>query len=192
MKNALCVIILGLTPLLGAHTLPISHIRLTVAPEFLHMEVTFNPFELSFISEVDDNRDRELDAIELKKHGDMIARRVCAALRVTVGTNVVAAENVGMDPDLSGHHARLRAHYKVDARAKPVILSSDLNTITSASHLTQVTFISGGLKQLAQLDSLSKKAAFNEQPRASAKSFRPMSVDTTSRQNYEQPFHSNS
>jgi len=54
----------------------------------------------------------------------------------------------------------LRAHYKVDARGLPLTVESDLAALTSASHLTQVTYVNGSRQQLAQLDSQSRKATF--------------------------------
>jgi hypothetical protein len=65
-----------------------------------------------------------------------------------------------MDPDLNGHHVRLRAHYKVDARQVSLTVESDLISITSASHLTQVSYANGTNTQRAQLDSQSRKVTF--------------------------------
>lgn len=136
----------------AAHTLPISYLRLQPDADYLHLELVFNAFEISFISELDDNKDGELDEAELKAHGQTLANRVVSALKLTVGGKPVVAETAGMDLDMTGHHVRLRAHYKVDARRLPVTLESELNSITSSSHLIQVTFIEGSRQQLAQLD----------------------------------------
>jgi hypothetical protein len=123
----------------AAHTLPVSYLRLVPDADYLHLELVFNPFELSFIAEVDDNKDNELDPGELQAHGQVVAERVVRALKISVGGREVRAETAGMDPDLSGHHVRLRAHYPVDARRQPLTVESDLASVMSASHLTQVT-----------------------------------------------------
>ena len=162
----------SLSPNATAHTLPVSYLRIVTNPGYVHLELIFNPFELTFISEVDGNKDGELDPGELKESGTSVARRVSAAIKLLVNDQVVAAETVGMDPDMSGHHVRLRAHFKVEARGKPVTLISDLQTVTSASHLVQVTFQDGERRELAQLDSRSRKAAFNLTPSGTHKSER--------------------
>lgn len=150
----------------GAHTLPISYLRIQPEADYLHLELTFNAFEMSFISELDDNKDGELDATELKAHGQVLADRVAGALKVSVGGKPMVAETVGMDPDMTGHHVRVRAHYKVDARRLPVTVESGLNAITSSSHLIQVTYSAEGQQRLAQLDMQNTKATF--QPFAAA------------------------
>lgn len=150
----------------GAHTLPISYLRLQSDADYLHLELIFNPFELTFISEVDDNHDSELNSPELTAHGDVVAKRVVAALKVSVAGKAVTAETAGMDPEMSGHHVRLRAHYKVDARSLPLTIESELNSITSSSHLIQATYTCGGQQRLAQMDAQSPKATF--QPFSSA------------------------
>lgn len=145
----------------GAHTLPISYLRLVADREYLHLELIFNPFELTFVSEVDDDKDGELSVGEIKKHGERIATRISRSLRILMAGKVVTPENAGMDPDMSGHHVRLRVHYKADAREAPIALISEMQSITSASHLTQVSFSNGRLVQLGQMDSRSVKVAFN-------------------------------
>jgi len=146
----------------AAHTLPVSYLRLVPEADYLHLELAFNPFELSFVAEVDDNKDSELDPGELQAHGQVVAERVVSALKVSVGGREVRAETSGMDPNLSGHHVRLRAHYPVDARWQPLTVESDLASLMSASHLTQVTCANGGQaqSQLAQLDFQSRKVTF--------------------------------
>jgi hypothetical protein len=144
----------------GAHTLPISYLRIQPEADYLHLELTFNAFEISFISELDDNKDGELDATELKAHGQVLADRVASALKVSVGGKPIAAETDGMDPDVTGHHVRVRAHYKVDARRLPVTVESELNAITSSSHLIQVTYSAEGRQRFAQLDMQNRKVTF--------------------------------
>jgi hypothetical protein len=127
---------------------------------------------------VDGNRDGELDQEELKKNGEMIARRVANAVKITVGGTPVTYESAGMDPDMAGHHVRVRVHYKVDARRKPVSIESDLNTITSSSHLVQARYVNGEYQQLAQLDSRSKKATFDPPDFADSKTASAKTADS--------------
>ncbi len=144
----------------AAHTLPISYLRLVPEADYLHLELIFNPFELALMSEVDDNKDAELDLGELARHGQVVADAVVGALKLRAGGAVLRPETAGMDPDLSGHHVRLRAHYKVDARGLPLTIESDLPALTSLSHLTQVTYDNGTNRQLAQFDSHSRRVTF--------------------------------
>lgn len=151
----------GLLPFLApAHTLPISYLRLVPDADYLHLEFVFNPFELTFMSELDENKDAELSLTELEAHGQMLANRVAAAIKLTVGGREVRPETAGMDPSLNGHHVRLRAQYKVDARWSPLTVDSDLISITSASHLIQVTYVRPDGERKAQLDSRSHKVTF--------------------------------
>jgi hypothetical protein len=144
----------------AAHTLPISYLRLVPDADYLHLELVFNPFELTFMGEVDESKDGELSLAELEAHGQTVADRVVGALKLTAGDTPLRPETTGMDPDLSGHHVRLRAHYKVDARRLPLTVESDLPALTSSSHLTQITYVNDGRQQLAQLDPHSRKATF--------------------------------
>ncbi len=154
------ILLAGFAGAANAHTLPISYLRVVPDADYLHLELVFNPFELSFMSEVDTNKDAELSPPELEARGEMVAQRVTGAFTITVGGTVLKPETTGMDPDLSGHHVRLRAHYKVDARRVPLTVDSDLISLTSGSHLTQVTYVSEGANQMAQLDSQSRRVTF--------------------------------
>ena len=159
-----CALLLAffMTPVLPtrAHTLPISYLKLVPEADYLHLELVFNPFELRFMPELDDNKDAELDLAELTAHGQLLADRVVGAFKLSIGGTVLRPETAGMDPDLSGHHVRVRAHYRVDARQVPLTVETELPALTSASHLTQVTYVNGGRQQLAQLDPHSRKVTF--------------------------------
>jgi hypothetical protein len=166
-RFSICAFVASLIVLLPAfaasgHTLPVSYLRISATPEYLHVEWVFNPFELKFITELDVNRDGELDSQELKAKGTELARRVASAMLIKVGETQIGPESVGMDPDMSGHHVRLRAHYRIDARTSPVSIRSGMGAITSASHLVQTTFVCGSSKELAQLDSQSSAATFTK------------------------------
>lgn len=140
---------------LGAHTLPISYLTVVPDTEYLHLELTLNPFELSFFAELDGNRNGRLDPGEWESQQATVTEKLLAALEVTVAGKAVRAETAGVAPDLDSHHATLRAHYRVDARSAAVTVTSGLAGLTSGSHFTQVTFGAGGQRQTARLDSLS-------------------------------------
>jgi len=157
-----CFIVALLLSAIGAaaHTLPISYLHVAPDADYLHLELVFNPFELTFMSEVDDNKDAELSPAELEAHGQAVADRVVGALKLSTGGRRLLPETAGMDPALNGHHVRLRAHYKTDGRQVPLTVESDLINLTSGSHVTQVTYSNGTNTQMAQLDSHSHKVTF--------------------------------
>ena len=150
----------------GAHTLPISFLQLVPDADYLHLELTLNPFELSFIAEVDANHNGRLEPEEFAGRQAEVAQRILDCLSVRVDGRPVRAAVAGLTPDLDSHHCTLRAHYAVDARGAPVEIESKLATITSGSHLTQVTWAYAGARQLAQLDTQCAKVTFA--PRAVA------------------------
>ncbi len=156
---AVCVSTLWILEL-RAHTLPISFLTLVPDETHLHLELTFNPFELSFARELDLNRNGRIDPAEWQDPQARICERILAAFEIQVGDAKVNAENSGITPDLDSHHATLRAHYRVDARERRVCIRSTLNTLTSSSHLTQVTFRRGDQIERAQLDAQSTVAMF--------------------------------
>lgn len=156
-----------------AHTLPISYLRVVPDADYLHLELVINPFELSFMSEVDTNKDAELSPAELEARGAEVATRIADAFSLTAGGLALHPETTGMDPDLTGHHVRLRAHYKVDARRLPLTIESDLSSVTSGSHLTQVTYVNGGTNQMAQLDSQARRVTFEPPAQAKKPEARP-------------------
>ena len=144
----------------GAHTLPISYLHVVPDADYLHLELLLNPFELSFFSELDTNKDGRLDPGELQSQQDILTRRILDCLKVRVDGKPVTAEVAGITPEVDGHHLTLRAQYHVDARGAPVEIESRLGTITSGSHLTQTTCMRAGRRQLAQLDMQSAKVIF--------------------------------
>ncbi len=151
-----------------AHTLPISYLMLVPDAEYLHVELTLNPFELASFSEMDMNRNGRFDPDELEAQADKITRLLLENMTLRVDGKTILAENAGISPDADSHHATLRAHYRVDARRAALTLESTLRDITSSSHLSQVNFLRDGKPQLAQLDSQSHKATFNASTRVVA------------------------
>ena len=143
-----------------AHTLPISYLRLVADTNYLHLELTLNPFELNFFPELDTNHNGRLEAAELEGKLELVASRILECLKLSVDGSSIHAEVAGLMPDVDSHHVTLRAHYAVAAANRAVTLVSTLPSITSGSHLTQVTFTCAGRRQLAQLDIQSPKVTF--------------------------------
>jgi hypothetical protein len=144
-----------------AHTLPISYLTIVPDGQYLHAELTLNPFELNFLSEVDLNRDGRLDTSELAVGEKILVERVLKHLTFNSGGHPLAAETAGFSSLVDDHHLTLRVHYPVDRPDAALDIKSDLAAVTSSSHLTEVTFGKAGEQQLARLDSLTTKAVFN-------------------------------
>lgn len=142
------------------HTLPISYLFMVTDVDYVHVELSFNPFELAGFSEIDTNQNGRLDPTEVRSQGNKVTRLLLEHLTVTVDGKRIAVETAGISPEADSHHAVLRAHYRVKAHGKTVTIESSLPKVTSSSHLTQVKFLSGGERQLAQLDSQSGQVTF--------------------------------
>ena len=143
-----------------AHTLPISYLFIVTDVDYVHLELSFNPFELASFSEFDTNKNGRLDPAEVETHSDKLARLLVENLTLSVDGKKIPAETAGVISDGDTHHATLRAHYRVQARDATINLESNLQNVTSSSHLTQVNCLRAGERQLAQLDSQSHKATF--------------------------------
>ena len=157
---ALLLLWLGFGAGLCAHTLPISYLAVVPDSDYLHLELTLNPFELSFFSELDKDHDGQINPAELEAQQTNATRRILECLTVRVAGKPVTAEVAGISPDIGSHHITLRAQYPVDARHSALTIESNLATITSGSHLTQVTCSRTGRRQLAQLDMQSPAVTF--------------------------------
>lgn len=144
----------------ASHTLPISYLFVVTDVEYVHVELSFNPFELASFSEIDTNKNGRLDPPEVESQGDKIARSLLENLTLSVDGKKVPAENAGISPEADSHHATLRAHYRMKARGATITIESNLQKVTSSSHLTQVNCLRSGERALAQLDSQSHKATF--------------------------------
>jgi hypothetical protein len=143
-----------------AHTLPISYVFVVTDKDYVHLELSFNPFELASFTELDANKNGRLDPEELTGSPDKLTRQILDHLILSADGTPVAAETAGISPDADSHHATLRAHYRVETRRAALTLASSLQDITSSSHLSQVNFLRDGKPQLAQLDSQSRKVTF--------------------------------
>jgi hypothetical protein len=151
-----------------AHTLPISFLTLVPDKNYLHLELTLNPFELTFFSELDVNRNGYLEPMDWKGQGEKIAWRILDAVKVRVDGRSVVPDIAGLTQSHESHHITVRAHYAVDARKAVVSVDSGLTGITSGAHLTQVSFGHGDHAQVARLDGQSSQAKFEpvEKPAA--------------------------
>ncbi len=164
-----------------AHLLPISYLTVVVDDDYVHLDLNFNPFEMANFSAVDTNQNGRLDPAEVVAQGDKITQQLLEHLTLSVAGQKVSAETSGIFPELDGHHATLRAHYRVQARAATIIIQSRLPKILGSSHLTQVKFTNRGEPQLRQLDSRSGRAVFKPEaakkpgapPRKQAETHRP-------------------
>ncbi|MEK7675347.1 MAG: hypothetical protein AAB676_05890 [Verrucomicrobiota bacterium] len=157
---ASCLFGVGFAFFAAAHTLPISYLTVVPDEEYVHLELVLNPFELSFFSEIDRNKNARLDPAEIENREANLCGRILDCLKLRVNGTLVPAEIAGFTPDLDSHHATLRAHYRVDARRLPLAIESKLAALTSGSHLTQVTCRRGERIQIARLDTQSATATF--------------------------------
>ena len=143
-----------------AHTLPISYLFIVTDADYVHLELSFNPFELATFSEFDTNKNARLDPAEVESQGDKITRLLLENLTLLVDGKEVPAETSGIAPDSDSHHATLRAHYRVKTRDTKISVESNLQKTMGSSHLTQVKCLRDGKQALAQLDSQSHKVTF--------------------------------
>ena len=143
-----------------AHTLPISELTLVADEACLHLELTLNPFELSFFSELDVNRNGALELREWQGQGEKIAWRILENLTLRVNGRQVTADIAGLSQTYESHHIFVRAHFPADGRGARVSLESRLAELTSGSHVTQVTYGAGERVQFARLDMQSNKVTF--------------------------------
>ncbi|MCX8089563.1 MAG: hypothetical protein N3I86_01295 [Verrucomicrobiae bacterium] len=153
-------------PPAAAHTLPISYLLLVADADYVHVELTFNPFELPQFPEADTNANRRLDPGEIEADGERLARVVLEHLTLRVGGREIAVETAGLSADPDSHHVTLRAHYRVAVGEARISLESRLPQVLGSSHLTLVRCVRGGDAAFAQLDSRSPRAAFPPDPPA--------------------------
>lgn len=156
---AMGLLALGLIRVLG-HSLPISYLLLVSAEEYIHLELTFNPFELAQFAEADTNHNGRLDAGELEASDQRLTRAVLECLTLRVAGQDVHAETAGLRADPDTHHLTLRAHYRVEPGADRITIESRLPGTLGAAHLTQVKWVRGAEVAFAQLDARSPVATF--------------------------------
>jgi hypothetical protein len=149
----------------SAHTLPISYLTIVPSGNYLHVELTLNPFELSFLSEFDGNKNNVLDMRELAAADRILSERILQHITIKADGQLLRAETAGVSGEPDSHHFTLRAHYLLADPHAALSIESDLTAITSASHLTEVTFGRDDQRQLARLDSQTTTATFGAEHR---------------------------
>lgn len=142
------------------HTLPISFLNVVADNEYVHVELMLNPFELNFFSELDLNRNGFLEPLELSGREESVARKIVDCVKLRLKGRLVTPEGAGIAAEIDGHHFTMRAHYCVDARRSPLTIECSLVSVTSGSHLTQVTYLSSGRRQFANLDQQTASVTF--------------------------------
>ncbi len=164
-----------------AHTLPVSYLLLVADADYVHLELTFNPFELPEFVEADTNRNRRLDAAELQARAEALSRTILQHLSLRVGERDVPAESAGLSADPNSHHVTFRAHYRISTAGAVISIQSRLPEMFSSAHLTQVKCLREGRAAFAQLDTRSPAASFPApQPVQERKRSRRSNVPTTS------------
>lgn len=144
----------------GAHSLPISYLLLVADADYVHLELTFNPFELPQFAEADTNANRRLDPGELEACGERLARAVLEHLTLRVTGREVTAETAGLTADPDSHHVTLRAHFRAAVGEGRIAIESRLPQALGSAHLTQVKCVRGDDTAFAQLGSRSPRATF--------------------------------
>ncbi|MGZ4973689.1 MAG: glycoside hydrolase family 38 N-terminal domain-containing protein, partial [Limisphaerales bacterium] len=153
------VVLLFTTPLLTfAHTLPISYLTVVPDSDHVHVELSINPFELNFLP----GRAWE-DATVLMQQKDTITKEILAHLEIRVGGKTVESDSVGTMMDEGSHHLTFLAHYPAQ-RSQPITINSDLTTVTSVSHITEVTYRGTSGEQMARLDAQNRHVEFSPTP----------------------------
>jgi hypothetical protein len=145
---------------LHAHTLPISYLQAVQDETYVHLELTINPFELNFSRELDNNRNGLLEAAEIAAADEKLAQRILERVVLKADGIRIAAESAGIAGEPTDHHLTIRAHFPIAASRAAISIDTDLQAVTSASHLTEVTFRSERGMQLARLDAQHPTAQF--------------------------------
>src|SRR5690606_13485907 len=79
-----------------AHTLPISYLTLVKDKNYLHAELTLNPFELDFMSEIDANQDNVLDSAVLRDSDKLLSKRIFQHIKIRADGKFLSAETAGI------------------------------------------------------------------------------------------------
>ena len=140
-----------------AHTLPISFLTVVSNPDEIHVEWVFNPFELSFFSELDENHDSRLSSSELARHEKFLEDRLLQILKVKADGKALTPKSAGLISDSDGHHLTFRIHFAAPKSGARLDLESNAPNLMGGSHITQVRFGRAGHFQTAQLDSQTRQ-----------------------------------
>jgi hypothetical protein len=158
----LIALILAAVPssLVRAHTIPASSLTLVPDEAYVHAELVFNPFDLTFFAEADKDRSGLLERGELPRFEELGKRLILDAIELRVNGKVVQAEVAGVILAADNHHVIFRAQYPADARDVPLSIACRLSKITRGGHLTTVKYIHRGRTQTAVLDTDRALATF--------------------------------
>ena len=166
MTGACCIprlafvsVVLVLAYAAHGHTLPISYLRVVPDNDYVHVELNFNPFELSSFTQMDADHDGRLNDMELERSARAVTETVVSNLHLSAGKTELIAETAGVMSSDDAHHVTLRAHYKKGGGGV-ISLRSDLPGILGSSHLTQVTFGDAPNQQWAKLEGSSPEVTF--------------------------------
>ena len=143
-----------------AHTLPISYMTVVPDADYLHLELSINPFELNFLPLLAWEESGRIDTKLSQTQNNQIERKLLSALQIRVGGKIIPAETSGLTTDPGSHHLTFLAHYRADALHLPLKIESDLAALTGSSHVTEVTYQRDGRQQLARFDAQSFSAQF--------------------------------
>lgn len=145
-----------------AHTIPVSEIYIVPDRAEVHLELTINSFELSFLSEIDENHNGFIDESEMESYRSKIKKRLLSVISVQMDDKTVEAEAAGLILNSRNHHLTLRAHYPKEWEYETLKLTSNIEQITSKSQITQVTYGNAPHTQKARLESDTNVATFGK------------------------------
>lgn len=143
-----------------AHDIPISTIHIVPDNNEVHLQLVINSFELSFLSEVDQNHNGYVDPEELEVKRALIKRQLLSVLKISMDKRNIRAHSSGIMLNDQNHHLVFRAHYPRKQGFRSLKLVSNVEEITSRSQVTQVTFGTPGQEQMARLEGATNTATF--------------------------------
>lgn len=146
-----------------AHDLHISKVNIVSGDSKMHLELTINAHELKFMEEVDQNNDGKIDRAEFEKKKQAIGKRLLGSLQLKINGIQVEATTSGVMMDIGSHHLFFRAHYPENDKIESLTLTSDLQEVTSESHVTRVTYTNAGNEKLAKLRARSNSVTFGSE-----------------------------
>lgn len=143
-----------------AHDIPISTIHIIPDQNEVHLQLTMNSFELTFLSEVDQDHNGYMDGNELDAKRALIKKRLLSTLTIMMDGTTIHAGSAGIQLNELNHHLVLKVHYPKEREYESLKLISDIEGITSKSQITQVTYGKSGHHQKALLQAGSNTATF--------------------------------
>ena len=132
----------GLTVLFGGlpvgvvngHPSVTGDLRVVVAKERMHLELTVHTSDLTFAAELDSNRNGVIDPQEWRQHDQHVSERLLQCLSLRVGEHTVRPSVAGLVPSFNPNHLTLRAHYQTNVRDSALTISTRLSSILRFTH----------------------------------------------------------